>query len=107
MIYINPYIIEKSEATEMNGEGCLSFPNMTGKQGNVIRHNWIKVETLNSKDRKIKNKFTGIEAIIFQHEYDHLDSIVYIDRQQPDSKQMLQSDIDELIQQYPDDDAMI
>lgn len=107
MIYINPIIVDKSTVTEVNGEGCLSFPNMMGKNGEVERNKWIKIEALNSKGKKIKKKFVGIEAIIFQHEYDHLDGIVYIDRLLPYSKELLQSDINELIQQYKDNDAII
>ena len=47
--------------------------------GEVMRHKWIKVEAVNLKGKKFKKKFTGFEARLFQHEYDHLEGVVYID----------------------------
>jgi hypothetical protein len=47
--------------------------------GEVMRHKWIKVEAMNLKGKKFKKKFTGFEARLFQHEYDHLEGVVYID----------------------------
>ena len=44
-----------------------------------MRHKWIKVEAMNLKGKKFKKKFTGFEARLFQHEYDHLEGVVYID----------------------------
>jgi peptide deformylase len=74
---INPIITEYSDTTDIEIEGCLSFPNMNGS---VSRSKWIKVEAMNLKGKTIKKKYKGWEARIFQHEYDHLDGIVYIDR---------------------------
>lgn len=76
IVMVNPRIVEYSEAKDTDMEGCLSFPDMGG---DVERSKWIKVEAQNLKGKKIKRKFTGWEARIFQHEYDHLDGIVYID----------------------------
>ena len=58
-------------------EACLSFPEMQGK---VRRHKWIKVEAQDLKGKALKKKFNGWEARVFQHEYDHLEGTVYIDR---------------------------
>ena len=80
---VNPKIVEFSEAKEDETEGCLSFPGMNGT---VSRSKWIKIEAQNLKGKKIKKKFVGWEARIFQHEYDHLEGIVYPDRLSDEEK---------------------
>lgn len=99
VILINPVITEFSDTTDIEIEGCLSFPQMNG---NVERSKWIKVEAMNLKGKTIKKKYKGWEARIFQHEYDHLDGIVYIDRLiDDDNKQtVVKPRLAELIQQY-------
>lgn len=93
-VMINPKIVEFSEATDVDEEGCLSFPEMGG---DVERSKWIKVEALNLKGKKMKKKFKGWEARIFQHEFDHLDGKVYIDRLSEDGRKEVQPRLDELI----------
>jgi peptide deformylase len=50
---VNPVIVATSEGTDVEAEGCLSFPGM---QGDVRRHKWIKVEAQDEKGKKIKRK---------------------------------------------------
>jgi peptide deformylase len=99
VILINPVITEFSDTTDIEIEGCLSFPQMNGS---VERSKWIKVEAMNLKGKTIKKKYKGWEARIFQHEYDHLDGIVYIDRLiDDDNKQtVVKPRLEELIQQH-------
>ena len=94
---VNPKIVDSSDGTDVEIEGCLSFPGMNG---NVERKKWIKVEAMNLKGKKIKKKFVGWEARIFQHEYDHLDGIVYPDRMTEDEKKLVQPRLDELVAQF-------
>ena len=94
---VNPQIVEFSEAKDVEIEGCLSFPNMNGK---VERSKWIKVEAQNLKGKKIKKKFKGWEARIFQHEYDHLDGVVYIDRLDEEDRSEVQPVLDELVEEF-------
>ena len=77
VVFINPTIVKTSEGFEDAEEGCLSFPDMAGE---VRRHKWVKVAGLNLKGKPIKKKYTGWTARIFQHEFDHLDGVVYVDR---------------------------
>eukprot|EP00579_Thalassiosira_antarctica_P001575 CAMPEP_0201869998 /NCGR_PEP_ID=MMETSP0902-20130614/3286_1 /ASSEMBLY_ACC=CAM_ASM_000551 /TAXON_ID=420261 /ORGANISM="Thalassiosira antarctica, Strain CCMP982" /LENGTH=256 /DNA_ID=CAMNT_0048395567 /DNA_START=107 /DNA_END=877 /DNA_ORIENTATION=+ len=93
-IMVNPKIVEFSEAKEWDEEGCLSFPDMGG---DVERSKWIKVEAQNLKGKTVKKKFRGWEARIFQHEYDHLDGMVYIDRLTEDGRKEVQPKLDEFI----------
>ncbi|KAK1737577.1 peptide deformylase [Skeletonema marinoi] len=103
VIMINPRIVEFSEASDVEEEGCLSFPDMGG---DVERSKWIKVEAQNLKGKKIKKKFRGWEARIFQHEYDHLDGKVYIDRLTEDGRKEIQPKLDELIDTFGEGGAL-
>lgn len=99
IVMVNPKIVEFSEAKDVEVEACLSFPDMNGK---VERSKWIKVEAQNLKGKKIKKKFKGWEARIFQHEYDHLDGVVYIDRLDDADRGEVQPVLDELIETFGD-----
>ncbi|CAN0117434.1 unnamed protein product [Pylaiella littoralis] len=77
---VNPKIVASGKGKITAEEGCLSFPGMGGM---VERQNWVKVEAVNAKGKKIKKKYTGWTARIFQHEYDHLQGTVYIDHLSP------------------------
>ena len=97
VVMVNPKIIEYSEGKDVENEGCLSFPGM---RGDVQRAKWIKVEALSLKGKKMKKKFKGWEARIFQHEYDHLDGVLYPDRLSDDGKTEVQPRLDELIADF-------
>ena len=75
--YINPTIVSKSKKIIESEEGCLSVPGVFGM---VDRSYTVTVEFKkdNGKPKKIKVK--GLEAIVFQHEIDHLDGILFIDK---------------------------
>eukprot|EP00980_Cylindrotheca_fusiformis_P010845 scaffold2462_cov127-Cylindrotheca_fusiformis.AAC.2 len=102
-IMINPKIVEYSDASDTEIEGCLSFPDMSGE---VTRSKWIKVQAMNLKGKPIRKKFNGWEARIFQHEYDHLDGTVYIDRLTEEVRSTVQPRLDELIEEFGDDGAL-
>jgi peptide deformylase len=103
VIMVNPTIVESSEARNVETEGCLSFPGMDGP---VERSKWIKVEAMNMKGKKIKRKFTDWEARIFQHEYDHLDGTVYIDRLDEEGRSKVQPRLNELIAEFGEGGAL-
>ena len=74
---INPVIISRSDEIVKDWEGCLSVPNL---RGIVPRHREIEVEytTINGEgQQQVLNDFV---ARIFQHELDHLDGVLFIDR---------------------------
>ncbi len=75
--FFNPEIIKKSRSTFINDEGCLSVPN---RWGPVERHKKITVVAKDSQGHKIKMKATGLMSIILQHEIDHLDGVLFIDK---------------------------
>jgi peptide deformylase len=96
-ILINPKIVEFGEGKDVEIEGCLSFPKMNG---DVERSKVIKVEAMSIKGKKMKKKFRGWEARIFQHEYDHLDGKVYIDRLTEEVREEVQPRLNELVEDF-------
>lgn len=74
---INPVITKKSWARESGEEGCLSIPNVFGK---VLRHKKIKCIYFDEKGKKISLEASGMLARVIQHETDHLDGILFIDK---------------------------
>ncbi len=74
---INPEIIKPSRDTEMGTEGCLSIP---GFVGDVERPVSVTVKGQNRHGQSFKIKASGWLARIFQHEIDHLNGILFIDR---------------------------
>lgn len=74
---INPRIIARSSELVKGWEGCLSIP---GIRGLVPRAQAIEVEYTSRDGRLHQQELTGFVARIFQHEYDHLDGIVFLDR---------------------------
>lgn len=67
---LNPVIVETSKETDVSGEGCLSYPGIIAQ---VKRHVWIVCEYLDWQRRPARQRMTGWEARIVQHELDHLD----------------------------------
>lgn len=74
---INPKIIKKSWARELEQEGCLSIPGVFGK---VKRHKKITLIYHNQGGKKIKLTAQGLLARVMQHEIDHLNGILFIDK---------------------------
>ncbi len=74
---VNPEITRHSRETVLGNEGCLSIP---GYIGEVERYTAVTVKGLNRQGKPIKIKAKDWLARIFQHEIDHLDGVLYIDR---------------------------
>jgi len=75
-ILFNPEIVKRG-GEQIGYEGCLSIP---GYVGEVARNERITVKGLNEKGQPVRHKAEGYLARVFQHEIDHLDGILYIDR---------------------------
>lgn len=75
---VNPEIISRSPDTVLSEEGCLSLP---GKYGFVPRHREVQVQWHDTAGQPHSRVFTGFAANIVQHEVDHLDGILFIDKQ--------------------------
>lgn len=75
-VIINPQIIETSKSKNKDWEGCLSIP---GIRATILRHDTIKVQFSNEKAEVKSELFEGFIARVFQHEYDHLNGLVFLD----------------------------
>ncbi len=76
-VFINPQIIKTSEEVGEYDEGCLSIPQV---YETIIRPTKVTVQALNEKGKPFTLEADGLLARIIQHEYDHLEGILYIDR---------------------------
>lgn len=77
LYFINPVVTKFSKKTETLEEGCLSI---RGVYGLVTRPKNVTVEALNEKGERFTRGAGGLLARIFQHEIDHLDGILFIDK---------------------------
>lgn len=85
-VFINPIIVEESGEEWTFQEGCLSVP---GIREDVIRKSKIVINYLNEKFEEIEEEYDGICARVIQHEYDHLEGVLFVDRLNPLKKRLL------------------
>lgn len=83
---INPVITPLTEKLMDYEEGCLSVPGIYKK---VQRPEKIKIEYLNEKGESVTEEVEGSLAIIMQHEYDHLNAVLFVDKVSPMAKRMI------------------
>lgn len=80
-VYPNIRIVWASDSLASGPEGCLSVPN---RRGDVMRAQEIVIEYASKKSdneiKMVRDTIKGFTAVIFQHEIDHLDGVLYIDR---------------------------
>lgn len=84
--FINPVILEESGKKWTFNEGCLSIP---GIREDVERQPDIVVEYYNDKLELVEETFTGVVARVIQHEYDHIEGVLFTDRINPLRKRLL------------------
>ena len=76
-VLINPKVENISNETEDDWEGCLSIPGMSGL---VRRSKKIKYSAIDLKGEKVSGEVDGLHARVIQHEFDHLNGILYTSR---------------------------
>jgi peptide deformylase len=76
-ILVNPEITPTTEETFLNYEGCLSVPNLRGE---VRRFTGVRVRAWDRTGKDVELDIKGLTAGTFQHEVDHLDGKVFVDR---------------------------
>jgi peptide deformylase len=81
-ILINPEIESLSDETFANNEGCLSVPGLRGVTNRLVE---IGVRALDRDGRQWEREVRGLSAVTFQHEIDHLNGTVFVDRVQDPS----------------------
>jgi len=91
---INPKILARSNETVKAWEGCLSIP---GIRGSVPRDRAIEVEYSDRHGKLHQQQLTDFVARIFQHELDHLDGIVFLDRLETNHDIMTEQEYQKLV----------
>lgn len=77
VVMVNPEILEFSKATCFGEEGCLSVPN---ERGQVERVQAVKVRYRTLQGEVVETRFEGFPARIVQHEVDHLNGVLFVER---------------------------
>lgn len=91
--FINAKILEESGEEWAFEEGCLSIPEI---RENVTRKSIVKIEYYDEKWKKHSKTYDGITARIIQHEYDHIEGILFTDHLKPLKKRMLKKRLNKI-----------
>ena len=92
LVLINPELKPIGESID-GPEGCLSFPEL---YADITRPEFVEVTALNEKGKPIKFKAGGLLSRAVQHEVDHLNGILFIDRMDKKTKAQMQLELDDL-----------
>lgn len=92
-VFINAHIVERSGDMESTEEGCLSIPGIHEK---VSRHNEIRIQYLDENLQAHDEAYSGFTARVIQHEYDHLDGVMFTDHISLLRKRMIKSKLTNL-----------
>ncbi len=87
-VFINPEIIEHSDDMVSINEGCLSVPNINE---DVKRFKTLTIKYLDENLQEKTENLIGFQAIVVQHEFDHLNGIIFTDKIAPIRKRLLRS----------------
>ncbi len=92
-VFINAHITERSGEMEAVEEGCLSLPGIHEK---VPREGEVHIRYIDEDLQPREETYTGFMARVIQHEYDHLDGVMFVDRISPLRKRMIKSKLSSL-----------
>ena len=90
LVFINP-VVSMPKGTEENEEGCLSLP---GLYGNVVRPKKVRVNAYDLQGKELIADIDGLFARVVQHETDHLDGVLFIDRMTESAKIDVEGELD-------------
>lgn len=94
---VNPTIRKRSGGDTLMDEGCLSFPRMYAE---VKRPDTVEVEYQDLDGGKHVKEFSGFVARIIQHEYDHLEGVLLVDRMTPADKARNRAGLEALVDRW-------
>lgn len=92
-VFINPIITERSEKHCTMMEGCLSLPGLNEK---VERPEQITIKYFDEDFQEHEEHYSGFNARVLQHEYDHLEQTLFTDRVQPMRKTMIKNKLQKM-----------
>jgi peptide deformylase len=91
--FFNPKLELLGEETMVMNEGCLSLPKL---REDVNRHNKVRIKYYDENWNYFEEEYEGLKARVIQHEYDHLDGIMFIDRINPLRKKLLKGKLNDI-----------
>jgi len=91
--FINPKIQELNGEMEVMNEGCLSLPKL---REDVNRHNKVKIRYYDENWKLFEEEYEGLKARVIQHEYDHIEGTLFIDRISPLRKKLLKGKLNDI-----------
>jgi peptide deformylase len=97
LVLVNPTIVERAGAATRYDEGCLSFP---GIYAEIERPERCRVKAFTPRGEPIDAEYEGFTSRIIQHEYDHLEGVLLVDRMSPADKQRHRAALEELKETY-------
>jgi peptide deformylase len=92
-VFLNPQIVEETGSKWGFVEGCLSVPELREE---VMRPSTVTIEYYDENWAHKKETFGGIKARIIQHEYDHLDGILFVDKVSPLKKKLIKGKLNNI-----------
>jgi len=92
-VFINAKIIEETGNLWSYEEGCLSIPNI---RGDVERKEKVRIQYLDEHFEKHDEIYEGINARVIQHEYDHIEGILFIEKLKPLKKKLIQRKLNDI-----------
>ncbi|WP_439185478.1 peptide deformylase [Carboxylicivirga taeanensis] len=92
-VFINARIVGESDEVWVDNEGCLSLPDLSGE----VERPWaIEIEYYDRNFEKHTRTFSGYNARVIQHEYDHTEGILYVDHLSGISKRLLKGKLNKI-----------
>ena len=96
-VFINPEILERSGPSVVFEEGCLSFPGIFAE---VERPDVCRIKAYDLEGNAFEETFEGFPSRILQHEHDHLEGILLVDRMSAADKVRHKAALDDLVYEY-------
>lgn len=97
-VFINPKIVWKSKETEVDTEGCMSFPHL--QVGPIERPHKVKIEATDLEGNLFTEEREGLNARVSFHENDHLNGVLHIDRLPPRIRKKIEPQLQEIKKKY-------
>ena len=91
--FINPKILELEGESMVMNEGCLSLPKL---REDVNRYNKVKIRYYDENFNFFEEEYEGLKARVIQHEYDHLEGVLFIDKIPPLRRKLLKGKLNDI-----------
>jgi peptide deformylase len=101
---INPRIVERTGDKTLMEEGCLSFPDIFAE---IVRPENCVVEAFDVEGQPLRFELTGFISRVIQHEYDHLEGVLLVDRMSPADRLRNKVALEEMIEDYKERQAQV